>query len=68
MEQDAARAAETFHTTARQAATLALQAEAKQLLIGHFSARYDDEEGLLSEARAVFPSTLLARENLQVTI
>jgi ribonuclease Z len=68
MEQDAARAAETFHTTARQAARFALEAQAKQLLIGHFSARYDDEDGLLAEAREVFPQTLLARENLQVTI
>jgi ribonuclease Z len=68
MEQDAARAAETFHTTARQAATLARQAEVKQLLIGHFSARYDDEADLLREAQEVFPTTLLAHENLQVSI
>jgi ribonuclease Z len=68
MEQDAARAAETFHTTARQAATLARQAEVKRLLIGHFSARYDDEQGLLSEAQEVFPATTLASENLQITL
>jgi ribonuclease Z len=40
----------------------------KQLLIGHFSARYDDEADLLREAQEVFPTTLLARENLQVSI
>jgi ribonuclease Z len=68
MEKDAPRAAETYHTTARQAALLARQAEAKQLLIGHFSARYDDEQGLLEEAQAIFPHTLLAHENLQVSI
>jgi ribonuclease Z len=68
MEQDAARAAETFHTTARQAARIAREAEVKRLLIGHFSARYDDEQGLLAEAQEIFPQTLLAHENLQVSI
>jgi ribonuclease Z len=36
--------------------------EAKQLLIGHFSARYNDEQILLDEAKSVFPDTLLAQE------
>ena len=39
----AARAKETYHTTAAQAAQLALDANVKQLVIGHFSARYEDE-------------------------
>lgn len=62
------RAKETFHTTAQQAATIALKAEAKQLVIGHFSARYDDEDSLLEEASSVFPNTVLARENLCIMI
>ena len=65
---DAARAKETFHTTAQQAAEIARDAEAKQLVIGHFSARYEDESVLLKEAQAVFPNTLLAKENLRITI
>lgn len=65
---DAARAKETFHTTAAQAAEIAREAEAKQLLIGHFSARYEDESILLKEAQAIFPNTLLAKENLRITI
>lgn len=65
---DAARAKETFHTTAAQAAEIACEAEAKQLLIGHFSARYEDESILLKEAQAIFPNTLLAKENLRITI
>lgn len=65
---DAQRAKETFHTTATQAAEIAREAEARQLLIGHFSARYDDEGILLQEASAVFPNTLLAKENLKVTL
>jgi ribonuclease Z len=40
----------------------------KRLLIGHFSARYDDEQGLLSEAQALFPATTLASENLCITL
>lgn len=63
-----ARARETFHTTARQAATLAKDAGVKQLLIGHFSARYEDESILLKEAKNTFPHTLLAKENLCVEI
>lgn len=62
------RAKETFHTTAQQAATIALKAEAKQLVIGHFSARYDDEDSLLEEASSVFSNTVLARENLCIMI
>lgn len=55
-------AAERFHLTARQAATLALKADAKMLLLTHFSARYSDVQPLLDEARAVFPNTLAAIE------
>jgi len=63
-----ARARETFHTTAQQAATLAQSAQVKQLLIGHFSARYEDESVLLQEAKKVFPRTLLAKENMCINI
>lgn len=62
------RARETFHSTAEQAATLARAAEVDQLCIGHFSARYENEDILLKEARNVFPNTILARENLTVEI
>ena len=63
-----ARAKETFHTTAAQAAELARAAGAKKLLIGHFSARYEDESVLLEEATRIFPETLLAKEMLCVSI
>ena len=42
--------------------------EVKQLVIGHFSARYEDESVLLNEAAAIFPQTVLARENMCITI
>lgn len=53
-----------FHSTAEQAATIAKLANASQLIIGHFSSRYDNEslQILLDEAREVFPSTELALE------
>jgi ribonuclease Z len=56
------RALQTHHTTAWQAADVALQTKAHQLLIGHFSARYKTLNELLDEARSVFPNTELAIE------
>lgn len=67
-QSEAARAKETFHTTAAQAAQLAKDAAVKKLLIGHYSARYDDESILLHEAREVFPTTIAAKENLCITL
>lgn len=58
------RAQETFHTTARQAGEVALKAQVKRLLIGHFSARYRDLQPLLDECREVFPDTSLAIEGV----
>jgi len=56
------RAAETFHTTAAQAASIAVDAGVKRLIIGHFSARYKNLYPLLEEAKAVFENTSLAQE------
>ena len=67
-QADAARAKETFHTTAMQAAQIACDAQVRQLIIGHFSARYEDESILLQEAKTIFPNTLLAKENLNIQI
>jgi ribonuclease Z len=61
-ENDLKRAAETFHSSAVQAAEIARKANVKQLIIGHFSARYTDENILLQESRSVFPNTFLADE------
>jgi ribonuclease Z len=56
------RAKDTYHTTAWQAAEVAVETGAKKLLIGHFSARYKSLNELLEEARNVFPETELAIE------
>lgn len=61
-EELAKRAKETFHSTARQAASIARMAEVKKMIIGHYSARYTDLSPLLSEARSVFPETYLSEE------
>ncbi len=58
----------TMHTTATEAATIAREAEVRQLIIGHYSARIKDEETLLHEAKALFPHTLLANEGMKVSI
>ncbi|RYY33332.1 MAG: ribonuclease Z [Sphingobacteriaceae bacterium] len=56
------RALDTHHTTALQAGEVAVNTNAKKLLIGHFSARYKSLAELLDEARSVFPATDLAIE------
>lgn len=63
-----ARAEETCHSTARQAATIARDAHVGSLLIGHYSSRYDDEAPLLSEAQAVFPGTIATHEGMVVHV
>ena len=50
----------TKHSTAKQAATIALKANAKQLILGHYSTRYDGLEGFKTEAQTVFKDVLLA--------
>ncbi len=61
-EEFASRAKQTQHSTALQAATIAKKAAVKKLIIGHFSARIDDQNDLLKEAQTVFPETYLAQE------
>ena len=56
------RAIDTMHTTAKQAGMVASKANVKKLIIGHFSARYDDLQPLLEEARTVFANTEIADE------
>ncbi|MCC8200174.1 MAG: ribonuclease Z [Tannerellaceae bacterium] len=67
-ECDAVRAKETYHTTAKQAAEIARSAQVKKLLIGHFSARYEDDQPLKEEADTIYPDTILAKEGLTLSL
>ena len=55
-------AKERGHSTAADAAQIALTAEAGRLIIGHFSSRYKSAEVLLDEAKSIFENTQLAEE------
>lgn len=68
LEELSERAAQTHHSTARQAALLARAANVRRLLLGHFSSRYKALDPLLHEAQAVFPATELATEGLVVSL
>jgi ribonuclease Z len=68
MEDKAADARAKFHSTAREAATIAKKANVKKLVIGHFSARYKEVEALLGEAREVFPETVLAEDGMKIEV
>lgn len=67
-ESEKGRAAETFHSTALQAAEIALEAKVHKLIIGHFSSRYTDDNILLDEAKELFPNTELAYEGATFSI
>ena len=72
-------AKKTFHSTAAQAAQIALDAQVGRLILGHFSSRYktpaskDSDEGiseltLLQEAQQLFPSTMLAEDGMNIKL
>ena len=62
LNEKAERAAQTLHSTAEQAATIAVKAEVGRLVIGHYSARYRELEPFLEEACPVFAATELGIE------
>ncbi len=66
--EEQAIAKQRGHSTAREAAQVALKAEAKRLILGHFSTRYKDLTPLLDEAREIFPTTELGEEGCKFEI
>ncbi len=63
------RALETRHSTAQEAAQVALAAQVKRLVLTHLSARFSTAWGeLLDEARAVFPETVVAKDGMEVDV
>jgi ribonuclease Z len=68
-EEDAQRARETRHSTAREAARVARDAGARELVLTHLSPRYGLEPEILErEARAIFPATRIARDGLEIDV
>ena len=68
--EDVQRAADTFHSTASQAATIAQLANVNKLLLGHFSAKYKTEQlnELLNQAKEIFAESYLSQEGLTFNI
>jgi len=68
-EEERARAVETGHSTAREAARVAAGAGARRLLLTHISARYSrDAAELEREARQIFAATRVARDGTEVEV
>ncbi len=68
-DEEAARAMETGHSTAREAAVVASRAGARKLIITHFSARYSrDPSDLVREAREEFENVFAARDGMEIEV
>ncbi len=68
-EEDKERAVETNHSTAREAAQVALAAKVRRLVLNHLSARYSiSADELVKEAREVFPEVAAAKDGMTVEI
>jgi ribonuclease Z len=68
-EEEAERAVETGHSTAREAASVAADAGVGTLLLTHFSARYSrDATELGGEAKQVFERTVVGRDGMELEI
>jgi len=68
-EEERERARDTGHSTAKEAAQVALAAKAKRLLLSHVSARYSiSADELVKEAKEVFPNVGVAKDGLEVDV
>ena len=68
LDEEKQKAQDTCHSTAKQAALLAKNANVKNLILTHFSARYKDENRHLKEAQKIHNSVITARDLLEIEI
>lgn len=66
LEEHAYLAGPTGHSTAKEAAHIAREAGVKQLVLGHYSTRYDEIQSFKKEAEALFPNVLLADDGVEL--
>ena len=59
-------AAQTLHSTAKQAAMFAKIANAGKLLLGHYSSRYNETDAFEDEAKAVFPNSTAVYDGFSI--
>ncbi|OOV17793.1 ribonuclease Z [Flavobacterium sp. LM4] len=64
LQSEAALAEKTLHSTAKEAAAIALKANAKQLILGHYSTRYEGIKPFKNEAETIFPNVLLGDDGV----
>jgi ribonuclease Z len=64
LDSEAHLAQKTMHSTAKEAALIALKANVKKLILGHYSTRYDSIDRFKSEAQEVFKNVLLADDGV----
>jgi ribonuclease Z len=68
-DEEAPRALETGHSTAREAATVAAKAGVKKLVLTHLSARYSvNASEILEQAREVFSDAVIARDGMELEV
>ncbi len=68
-EEERERARDTGHSTAKEAAQVALASKAKRLVLSHVSARYSiSADELVKEAREVFPNASVAKDGMEVDV
>lgn len=68
LESEAHLAEKTKHSTAKQAAKIAILAKAKSLILGHYSTRYGNIESFKSEAETIFNNVILANDGKTIEI
>ena len=64
LESEAEKGAVTMHSTAKEAARIALKAKVDQLILGHYSTRYENIDMFKDEAETIFSNILLADDGV----